>query len=242
MGKIYVVGIGPGCSRMMTEQAKEALRACDVIVGYRTYVDLVREEFSGKVFYESAMRQETERCLKCIEFALEGKTVALICSGDAGIYGMASPLLEMADREGFADVEIIPGITAASSGAALLGAPIGHDVCLISLSDLLTDWALIEKRLLCAAEGDFCIVLYNPSSKKRKDHLRQACGILLTRLAPDTPCGYVRKIGREGTQKKTCTLEELRTVEADMFTTVFIGNSRTRIAGDWMITPRGFQL
>ena len=242
MGKIYVVGIGPGCSRMMTEQAKEALRRCDVIVGYRTYVDLVREEFSGKVFYESAMRQETERCLKCIELASEGKTVALICSGDAGIYGMASPLLEMAEREGFADVEIIPGITAASSGAALLGAPIGHDVCLISLSDLLTDWAVIEKRLVCAAEGDFCIVLYNPSSKNRKDHLKHACGILLTRLSPDTPCGCVRKIGREGTQKKTCTLEELGTVEADMFTTVFIGNSRTRIAGDWMITPRGFRL
>ncbi len=242
MGKIYVVGIGPGCSRMMTEQAKEALRGCDVIVGYRTYVDLVREEFSGKIFYESAMRQETERCLKCIEFALEGKTVALICSGDAGIYGMASPLLEMADREGFADVEIIPGITAASSGAALLGAPIGHDVCLISLSDLLTDWAVIEKRLICAAEGDFCIVLYNPASKNRKDHLSKACRILLTRLPPDTPCGYVRKIGREGTQKGTCTLEELKTVEADMFTTVFIGSSRTKIAGDWMITPRGFRL
>ena len=187
MGKIYVVGIGPGCSRMMTEQAKEVLHGCDVIVGYRTYVDLVREEFSGKIFYESAMRQETERCLKCIEFALEGKTVALICSGDAGIYGMASPLLEMADREGFADVEIIPGITAASSGAALLGAPIGHDVCLISLSDLLTDWAVIEKRLICAAEGDFCIVLYNPASKNRKDHLSKACKILLTRLPPDTP-------------------------------------------------------
>lgn len=242
MGKIYVVGIGPGCSRMMTEQAKEALRGCDVIVGYRTYVDLVREEFSGKIFYESAMRQETERCLKCIEFALEGKTVALICSGDAGIYGMASPLLEMADREGFADVEIIPGITAASSGAALLGAPIGHDVCLISLSDLLTDWAVIEKRLICAAEGDFCIVLYNPASKNRKDHLSKACRILLTRLPPDTPCGYVRKIGREGTQKGTCTLEELKTVEADMFTTVFIGSSRTKIAGDWLITPRGFRL
>lgn len=242
MGKIYVVGIGPGCSRMMTEQAKEALHACDVIVGYRTYVDLVREEFSGKVFYESAMRQETERCLKCIEFALEGKTVALICSGDAGIYGMASPLLEMADREGFADVEIIPGITAASSGAALLGAPIGHDVCLISLSDLLTDWAVIEKRLLCAAEGDFCIVLYNPASKNRKDHLSKACKILLTRLPPDTPCGYVRKIGREGTQKGTCTLEELKTVEADMFTTVFIGSSRTRIVGGRMITPRGFRI
>ena len=242
MGKIYVVGIGPGCSRMMTEQAKEALRRCDVIVGYRTYVDLVREEFSGKVFYESAMRQETERCLKCIEFALEGKTVALICSGDAGIYGMASPLLEMADREGFADVEIIPGITAASSGAALLGAPIGHDVCLISLSDLLTDWAVIEKRLICAAEGDFCIVLYNPASKNRKDHLSKACRILLTRLPPDTPCGYVRKIGREGTQKGTCTLEELKTVEADMFTTVFIGSSRTRIVGGRMITPRGFRI
>ena len=242
MGKIYVVGIGPGRAEMMTEQAKDVLRTCDVIAGYRTYVDLVRRDYAGREFFSNGMREEAERCRRCIQFAREGKNVALICSGDAGIYGMASPLLEMAEEEGFPDVEIIPGVTAACSGAAVLGAPIGHDCCLISLSDLLTPWEKIEKRLVCAAEGDFCIVLYNPGSRKRSSHLRKACEILLTRLKPETPCGYVRNIGREGTEKKICTLGELSRDEMDMFTTVFIGSSGTYAAEGRMITPRGYCL
>ena len=242
MGKIYVVGIGPGDRLMMTMQAREALDRSDVIAGYKTYTDLIREEYPDREFYENGMKGETERCRKCIGYAKEGRTVALICIGDPGVYGMASPLLLIAQQEGFDEIEIIPGVTAALSGAAVLGAPLGHDFCVISLSDLLTPWEQIEKRLLCAAEGDFCIAIYNPSSSRRADHLRKACEILLTRLPADTACGYVRNIGREGTQRKVCLLKELAREETDMFTTVFIGNSQTKISGGKLITPRGYRL
>ena len=184
-GKVYVVGIGPGDAWMMTREAEEILGLCDTIVGYKTYVDLVRERYPDKEIIENGMRSEVERCQICVREALSGKKVALICSGDAGIYGMASPLLEEAEKDGFVDVTIVPGVTAALSGAAVLGAPLGHDVCMISLSDILTPFALIEKRLRCAAEGDFCIVLYNPASAKRADYLRRACDILLARLSPE---------------------------------------------------------
>ena len=165
-GKVFVVGIGPGDARMMTKEAEEILGLCDTIVGYKTYIDLVRNRYPDKEIIENGMRSEVERCQICIREALSGKKVALICSGDAGIYGMASPLLEEMEKDGFNDVTIVPGVTAALSGAAVLGAPLGHDVCLISLSDILTPFALIEKRLRCAAGGDFCIVLYNPASAK----------------------------------------------------------------------------
>ncbi|WP_029231680.1 precorrin-3B C(17)-methyltransferase [Butyrivibrio sp. VCB2006] len=242
MGKIYVVGIGPGDNKMMTLRAKEALDNSDIIVGYKAYIELVKENYKDKEFYENGMRGEIERCEKCVEFAKEGKTVALICSGDAGVYGMASPVLEIAEREDFKDIEVIPGVTAALSGAAVLGAPLSHDFCVISLSDLLTPWELIEKRLLCAAEGDFCMAIYNPSSHKRADYLKRACEILLKKLPETTACGYVRNIGRDGCDSKVCTLGELLNENVDMFTTVFIGNSRTRIADGKLITPRGYQL
>ena len=242
MGKIYVVGIGPGDSLMMTAQAREALERSDVIAGYKVYTDLIRAEYADREFYENGMKGETQRCLACIRYAKAGKTVALICSGDPGVYGMASPLLSIAHQEGFDDIEIIPGVTAALSGAAALGAPIGHDFCVISLSDLLTPWEQIEKRLLCAAEGDFCIVIYNPASHKRADYLKKACEILQKKLSPETACGYVRNIGREGTEKKVCRLQELPYQKADMFMTVFIGNSRTQITDGRMITPRGYEL
>ena len=242
MGKIYVVGIGPGKSDMMTVQAKEALNSSDVIVGYKTYIDLVRDEYSEKEFYENGMRGEIERCEKCVTYAKEGKTVALICSGDAGVYGMASPLLEVAEREGFSDVEIIPGVTAALGGAAVLGAPISHDFCVISLSDLLTPWEMIERRLRVAADGDFCIAIYNPSSKKRADYLKRACDILMDKLPKETACGFVRNIGRDGCENKVCTLEELSQENVDMFVTVFIGNSQTKISAGKLITPRGYTL
>ena len=242
MGKIYVVGIGPGKSEMMTVQAKEALDKADIIVGYKTYIDLIRDDYSEKEFYENGMRGEVERCEKCIEYAREGRIVALICSGDAGGYGMASPLLEVAERYGFSDVEVIPGVTAALGGAALLGAPLSHDFCVISLSDLLTPWEMIEKRLLAAAEGDFCIAIYNPSSKKRADYLKRACDILMKKLNKETACGYVRNIGRDCCEKKVCTLEELSKESVDMFVTVFIGNSQTRISDGKLITPRGYKL
>ncbi|MBQ7678949.1 MAG: precorrin-3B C(17)-methyltransferase [Butyrivibrio sp.] len=241
MGKVYVVGIGPGDEQTMTLRAREVLETCDVIAGYQRYVDLVRERYPSKEFYTNGMRGELERCEACITMAQAGKNVALICSGDAGVYGMASPLLEAAFQAGFHEVEVIPGVTAATSGAALLGAPVGHDFCVISLSDLLTPWETIEKRLRCAAEGDLCIVIYNPASHGRHDHLRRACDILLTVLPPTVCCGLVRNIGREGSTDRICTLEELRDEPADMLTTIYIGNSQTRIVDGRMVTPRGYQ-
>ena len=241
MGKIYVVGIGPGDRERMTVQAQRALERSDVIAGYQTYTGLAKKWYPDKEYFENGMRQELERCRKCVELAKGGKTVSLVCSGDAGVYGMASPLLESAAAEGFDDIEIVAGITAALSGAAELGAPIGHDFCVISLSDLLTPWDRIEKRLKAAAEGDFCIVLYNPSSRKRADYLKRACEVLMTEKSPDIPCGYVKNIGREGTLRKVCTLRELPGEETDMFTTVFIGNSMTKIRNGRLITPRGYE-
>lgn len=240
MGKIYVTGIGPGDEKYLTAQARQALYECDVIVGYRTYAGLLKKIFPDKEYIESGMKDEINRCKKCVELAKGGAVVALICSGDPGIYGMASPLLETAHKEGFTDIEIIPGVTAATSGAALLGAPIGHDFSVISLSDLLTPWELIEKRLLCAAEGDMCIVIYNPSSHNRPEHLKKACKVMLTKLSPETACGYVRNIGREETGIRLCTLKELADEATDMFVTVFIGNSNTRISDGRLITPRGY--
>ncbi|MCR5734302.1 MAG: precorrin-3B C(17)-methyltransferase [Lachnospiraceae bacterium] len=241
MGKIYVVGIGPGDKAFMTDRAKKVLNECDIIVGYRAYTDIVKAYYPEKEYMESAMKQEIDRCRACVDLANSGKIVALICSGDAGIYGMASPLYETAQKMGFDDVEIIPGITAASSGAALLGAPINHDFCVISLSDLLTPWELIENRIRCASKGDFSIVIYNPSSHKRADYLKKACDIMLTEISPDTVCGYVKNIGRDGTEMNVCTLKELAEKQVDMFTTVFIGNSNTKMINKKMVTPRGYE-
>ncbi len=241
MGKIYVVGIGPGDEKGMTIRAREVLSACDVIAGYSTYLALVRDRYPGKTFFENGMRGELLRCRACVEMAKEGKTVALICSGDAGVYGMASPLLETAEAAGFHEVEIVPGVTAAMSGAARLGAPLAHDFCVISLSDLLTPWETIANRLLCAARGDFCMAIYNPASHARPDTLRKACELLLTVLPPSTCCGYVRGIGRAGGRMRCCTLQELMGEPADMLTTVYIGNSGTRIADGWLVTPRGYR-
>ena len=241
-GKIYVVGIGPGNADDMTVRARRVLENCDIIAGYKTYTDLVRDLFPDKEFYENGMRGEKERCEKCVEFALQGKTVALICSGDSGVYGMASPLLEIAALKGFDNVEVVPGVTAALSGSAVLGAPLSHDFCIISLSDLLTPWEVIERRLIKAAEGDFCMAIYNPSSKKRSDYLKRACEILATVLSGDTSCGYVRNIGRDGMEKKVCTLSSLADENVDMFVTVFIGNSKTKITNGMMVTPRGYDI
>lgn len=241
MGKIYVVGLGPGKEQMMTMQAREALMDSDIIVGYKAYTELIKSMYGDKEIIESAMRQEIDRCKKCLELAREGKKVALICSGDAGVYGMASPMLEVAGEDDLVEIEIVPGISAAMSGAAVLGAPLNHDFCVISLSDLLTPMELIEKRLRCAMEGDFCVAIYNPSSHKRADYLKKACDIMLTIAKPDTCCGYVKNIGREGTCYELCTLEELRDKDVDMFTTVFVGNSKTKIVNGKLVTPRGYR-
>lgn len=240
--KIFIVGIGPGKEEMMTGEALRVLEQADVIVGYTVYVNLLGERFRDKRIITTPMRQETERCKLCFEEAAQGRQVALICSGDAGIYGLASLMYEMGKGYPMTELIVIPGITAASSGAAVLGAPLNHDFCVISLSDLLTPWEKIEKRLIAAAEGDFAIAIYNPSSHKRKDYLSRACDILLCAIEEERPCGYVENIGREGTRAVTCTLKELRETEVNMFTTVFIGNAGAEIINGKLITKRGYQI
>ncbi|MBO5509047.1 MAG: precorrin-3B C(17)-methyltransferase [Lachnospiraceae bacterium] len=243
---IYIVGIGPGDEEMMTTQAISVLDSVDVIIGYTVYLDLLGERFANKRRLSTPMKQEIERCRLCFEEAKKGYRVAMICSGDAGVYGMAAPmyeLLESYEGDMKLDIEVVPGVTAAISGAAVLGAPINHDFCIISLSDLLTPMELIEKRVRAAVEGDFVIVLYNPSSRKRQDYLKRMCDIMLEAgAALDRACGYVKNIGREGLEAKTMTLEVLRDTQVDMFTTVFIGNSKTYILGDKLVTRRGYIL
>lgn len=239
---LYVVGFGAGAYEYMTIEAKEVLNHCEVIAGYTTYVDLIKPYFKDKEFYSTSMKQEIGRCRWAMEEALKGREIALICSGDAGVYGLASLVLELKREYPPMEVRVIPGVTAALSGAALLGAPLNHDFAVISLSDLLTPWEVIEKRLRCAAMGDFCISLYNPSSKKRADYLERACDILLELKEPGTLCGIVRNIGREGEHTETTTLAELREKKVDMFTTVFIGNSMTTRVEGFLVTPRGYHL
>jgi len=242
MNKIYVVGMGPGKEEFMTIQAREVLSSCDCIVGYTVYLDILPDSLKTKELISTPMRQEVKRCEMAYEEAMKGKKVAVICSGDAGVYGMASLMYELSERYPDVEIEVVAGITAALSGAAVLGAPVNHDFCIISLSDLLTPWEKIEKRLRAAAEGDFAIVLYNPSSHKRKDYLQKACDILLLRIEEERPCGLVRNIGRENTENKVLTLKELRDTEVDMFTTVFVGNSESRIINGRLITGRGYKI
>lgn len=238
---IYVVGMGPGKESMMTPEAMEILEKSDVIIGYTVYLKLLGSRFSDKELLSTPMRQEQERCQLCFEKAREGKKVALICSGDAGIYGMASLMLEIGKLYEDCIVTVVPGITAANSGAALLGAPLNHDFCVISLSDLLTPWERIEKRLIAAAEGDFAIAIYNPSSHKRADYLERACRILMEHgVEKERACGYVENIGREDTHAVTLTMEELVHTTVNMFTTVYIGNSQTKIIDGKLVTPRGY--
>lgn len=239
---IYVVGMGPGTEDMMTFQAVRALEDSDVIIGYPVYLNLLGERFSGKEFLSTPMRKEVERCRMCFEEAEKGKKVAMLCSGDAGVYGMASLLYEIGKEYPDCVLTVIPGITAANSGAACLGAPLNHDYCVISLSDLLTPWEQIEKRLRAAASGDFSIALYNPSSHKRGDYLKKACEILLEQIEEERACGYVENIGREGTKTVTCTLKELKEKQVNMFTTVFIGNSRTELIKEKLVAKRGYHL
>ncbi len=238
---VYVVGIGPGDEMHITRQAEEALLKSDVIAGYEGYIGLIRERFAGKRFISTGMRKETDRCKEALREAAAGNTVSMVCSGDAGIYGMAGLMLELAQDFDNIHIEVVPGITAAGSGGALLGAPLGHDFAVISLSDLLTPWTVIEKRLSAAAEADFAICIYNPSSHKRSGYLKKACEILLRCREPGTVCGIARNIGRKGEAVRILTLEELKDTEVDMFTTVFIGSSSTKNIFGRMVTPRGYR-
>ena len=212
---VFVVGLGPGGGQFLTVQAQSALQQAEVLCGYTVYIDLVRPLYPEKECYTTGMTREIDRCRWALDTARAGRDVALVCSGDAGVYGMAS---------------------------AVLGAPLAHDFCVISLSDRLTPWEVIEKRLACAAQGDFALALYNPSSKGRPDYLRRAVDVLLANgKAPDTLCGSVRNIGREGQEKHILPLRQLRDTEVDMFTTVFVGNAATRALSGRMVTPRGYR-
>ena len=241
-GIVYAVGIGPGEPKQMTSQAEAVLRRADLIVGYKTYVDQIRPVFPDKEYRVSGMRQEILRIREALEEAKKGKTVAVISSGDASVYGMGGLLWELSEQYDDVDVECVAGITAALSGGAVLGAPLGHDFTCVSLSDLLTPWDLIRKRLELAAEGDFVIALYNPSSRTRQHRYEEACRILLEHRPGNTVCGWCRNIGRQGEEWKVCTLKELQQQPVDMLTTVFIGNSRTRVIRGRMVTPRGYEL
>ncbi|MCI7768638.1 MAG: precorrin-3B C(17)-methyltransferase [Oscillospiraceae bacterium] len=239
--KLYVVGFGAGSFEGMTISAKNAIEDCGLITGYSVYTELIREHFPHKEYFSTPMRQERER----VEYALsqaETRNTALVCSGDCSVYAMAGLAFELWDK--FPRAEIIPvaGVTAALSGGAVLGAPLTNDFAVISLSDILTPKEKIEKRLECAAMADMCVALYNPSSKKRADHLKWACGIMLKYKSPDTVCGYVKNIGRDGEESMVLPLSELAEADTDMFTTVFIGCAETKIINGKMVTPRGYRI
>ena len=227
MNKLYVIGIGPGEYEQMTLKAIHAMEKSEVIIGYTVYVDLVKEHFPGKEFLTTPMKKEVDRCVMAFEEAKKGKVVSMICSGDAGVYGMSGLMYEVGVNYPEVELEIIPGVTAATGGAAVLGAPLIHDFCLISLSDLLTPWEKIEARLLAAAEADFVVCLYNPSSRKRSDYLQKACDLMMQYKSPETVCGIVSYIGRDGEHYEVMDLKTLRDTKVDMFTTVWVGNSQT---------------
>ena len=241
MGKLFVVGLGPGDYDNMTVRADRALQSCDCIVGYHVYVDLVKDRYPGKKTLTTPMTKEADRCRMALDAARSGENVAMVCSGDSGIYGMAALIYELRGEDAEPEIDVIPGLTAACSGAALLGAPLTHDFAVVSLSDRLTPWETIEKRLEAAAQADLSVVLYNPASHGRPDHLRRACGILLRTLPEDRPCGIARNIGREGQGRELLTLGQLKDAEVDMFCTVFIGNSATKLIGGELVTPRGYR-
>lgn len=238
--KLYIVGIGPGDLSQLTEQAKLAIKASDAIVGYKPYLITIKSLTEGKEQFSFSMKQEVGRAKKAIQLAKEGKTVSLISSGDPGIYAMAGPALESLNSSEI-EIEIVPGISALNMSAAYLGAPLMHDFAVISLSDLLTTLELIKERIEAAAKSDFVIVIYNPKSKGRSQIINEAQQIILKHRHKDTPVGLVRK--EKGCQISTLsTLEVFTSEQIDMLTTVIIGNSKTFIQNNRMITPRGYEI
>ena len=238
---IYVIGIGPGGKEYMTLEAIEAIKNSDVIVGYKTYINLIEDMISDKEVVQNGMRKEIDRCKMAVEIAKEGKDVAVVSSGDSGIYGMAGLILELVVKEDEdIKVKVVPGVTVSIAAASVLGAPIMHDFCHISLSDLLTPWEVIEKRLRLAAEADFVVCLYNPRSKGRSEHLARAFEIMGEFKDGSTPVGIVKDAGREGEEKHICTFDTMNFEIVDMTTMVIVGNKSTFIDKDMMITPRGY--
>lgn len=245
MGKLYVVGIGPGGDNGMTLQAQTVLKDCDVIVGYTRYVKLVNKYTQDKEVYQTGMHGEVERCKKAVEIASGDKNVVVVSSGDSGVYGMAGLILEIVDKDRYSDtvdVEVVPGMTSGNSCAALLGAPLMHDYVTLSLSDWLTNIELIEKRLHCVGQGDFIVAIYNPKSKARPDIINKAQEILLQYKAPDTPVGIVKNAYRDGQSVEITTLQDMLTCHIDMLTTIIVGNSSTYVADGKMVTPRGYKV
>ncbi len=242
---LFVVGIGPGGRDHMTLRALEAVESAQVVVGYTKYIDLLGDLASDKEVVATGMTRETERCRAAVEAALAGRRVAVVCTGDPGVYAMAGLVLELLERldpGGSVPVEIVPGVTAVSAAASLLGAPLMTDFAVVSLSDLLTPWEAIERRLEAAAAADFVVALYNPRSRKRVRHLERACEILASHRGPDTPAGIVRHALRPGQEVRLTTLGEVPGEAVDMMSVVIVGNRSTRRWRDWLITPRGYPL
>lgn len=263
MGELFLVGMGPGDLPGLTQRAREALEGAEVVIGYSTYVKLLEEMglLAGKEVVRKGMTEELDRAEEALERALSGQRVALVSGGDPGIYGMAAPVLELMEERGLKRVDggvglpgrfageegevflaVIPGVTAANAVASLLGSPMAHDTCLISLSDLLTPWPLIERRLHAAGQGDFVVVLYNPQSKRRDWQLRKSAEILLEYRPKETPAALVKSAYRKRQEVALTTLEGLREAEAGMLTTVVIGNRQSRFYEGTFLTPRGYAL
>lgn len=243
-GSIDVVGFGPGSAADMTLRAADAIRSADLVVGYSTYIDILKAHFPDAHYYATPMTREIERCVYAVDQAMAGKRVAVVSSGDSGIYGMAGIVFEIAAQQApgpdAPEIRVIPGITAAASAAALLGAPLMHDFAVISLSDLMTPLDLIYQRIEAAASADFVLCLYNPKSKKRSGYLAEACRIAGRYRSGTTPCGIASHIGRPGEQWALTDLDGLPGAEVDMFSVVIIGNSQTRMLDNRMVTPRGY--
>ena len=243
MGKLYVVGFGPGGYEHMTVKCVEVIKEADIVTGYTTYVEMLKEFFPDKKYLATPMMQEVKRCRMAVEEAMKDQTVAMVSSGDSGIYGMAGIIYQVAEEMGAEiEIETVPGVTAASAAASVLGAPLMHDFAVISLSDLMTPLDLIMKRVDCAGQSDLIVCLYNTKSKKRTGYVEQAADILMKYRAPKTPVGIVRHAGRKGESSQITTLGELKNAEIDMFSVVLIGNSQTYVSGGRMITPRGYVL
>lgn len=239
---IYVIGTGPGAMQCMTPEAKDALEQADIIVGYKTYLDQIAELIQHKEVISSSMMQEVDRCEKSFTLAEKGQTVALVSGGDAGIYAMAGLVLEMASvRKNAPEIKIIPGIAALNGCAARLGAPLMHDFAAISMSDLLTPWELIVKRLEAAASADFVLVIYNPRSKKRREQIEVAREVALKYRDKNTPVGIVTNATRENETVVLTDLDTMLDHEIGMQSTVIIGNSTTFVWNGFMITPRGYR-
>lgn len=237
--------MGPGNWDQMTVRARQVLDEAEIVTGYKTYIELVRDLVTkpGQQVICSGMTQEVDRCREVARLAATGATVALVSSGDAGIYGMAGIMLEVLEKQKLdIPVEIIPGVSASAAAAACLGAPLMHDFVTVSLSDLLTPWELIKKRVRLAAEGDFVLAIYNPKSKQRVTQIIEVREILLKFRSPDTPVGIVRNALRSGQEVQISTLAEFTNEKIDMLSTVIVGNSQTKVLGKYLVTPRGYQL